>query len=109
MLQEFTSEHRVDENGNPAGGTTDGVGLRVDWQDGPLGRGDEREEPNGAFVETLIAAAIDRLDHYETVKEGRFSCWYNKMAMGCLKLALLYLNQRTLSREVRGVEGTHEV
>jgi hypothetical protein len=49
--------HTLDVNGNPGGGVTDGVGIHIEWQDGPLGRGGDRSEPNGAFVEGVIAAA----------------------------------------------------
>ena len=50
------NEHWVDENGNPAGGITQGVGFTISWQNGPLGTGEERKEPNGAFVENVILA-----------------------------------------------------
>lgn len=42
MMQQYEAENHSDDNGNPAGGYVQGVGLRIDWQDGPLGRGEER-------------------------------------------------------------------
>ena len=54
-----------DAEGNPAGGRVEGTGLYISWQNGPLGRGEARKEPNGAFVETVIAAAIQRLEYYQ--------------------------------------------
>lgn len=104
MKQHIDSQHFNDENGNPAGGITTAVGLSVRWQDGPLGRGAERTEPNGAFVETVIAVAIDRLEYYNA---GRFRCRENSLAITKLEEALHWLNHRTADREAREVEGTH--
>ena len=58
MNQKIECDNNNDADGNPAGGTVSGVGLSISWQNGPLGRGTERREPNGAFVEGVIAAAI---------------------------------------------------
>lgn len=104
MIQPFDSQHRNDADGNPAGGFTAGPGVSIAWQSGPLGRGKERREPNGAFVETVIAAALDRLGYYQ---ESRFHCLENAIAAGHLAAALSVLEERTLAREDRDVEGTH--
>ncbi len=104
MKQEFESEHDTDENGNPAGGYVAGVGLHIHWQDGPLGRGEDRQEPNGAFVETVIEAAAQRIEYYQSSK---FHCVENAVALGHLHAALEILNERTRTREERDVEGTH--
>ena len=106
MLGTFWHENRVDENGNPAGGSLSGKGLSIEWQDGPLGRGEDRQEPNGAFVETVIAAAESRLEFYQ---EGKFACADNAEALDLLKQARAVLNRRTLRREAQGVEGTHKI
>ena len=102
-------ENRVDEEGNPAGGNVVGVGLTISWQDGPLGRGTERKKPNGAFVETVIAAALQRIVFYQTAKEGKFNCPENAEALEYLNRALAILDKRTKDREKREVEGTHTV
>lgn len=94
-----------DENGNPAGGLVRGVGLSIVWQNGPLGRGAERKDPNGAFVETVISAAKQRLEYYQA--GGKFACRENAMAITKLDEALLWLDKRTRDREARQVEGTH--
>jgi len=44
------SEHWRDDKGRPAGGVSSGRGFAISWQNGPLGRGNERRDPNGAFV-----------------------------------------------------------
>ena len=64
MRQKIESKHNVDENGNPAGGTTIGVGIAIEWQNGTLGKDkDKLAKPNGAFVEGVILAALDRLKY----------------------------------------------
>ncbi len=108
MLQTLTVSNKLDRDGNPAGGEAFGTGLIIRWQDGPLGRGPERSEPNGAFVETVIDAALQRLSFYETASGGRFACAENAEAIAHLRCALACLEARTAAREARGVEGTHE-
>lgn len=113
MKQKLTQHHQLDSNGNPTGGTTTGVGVHVTWQDGPLGRGADRQEPNGAFVEGVIQAAIGRLEFYQNARSGldgterRFACRENAVALTHLETALLWLEKRTQDREEREVEGTH--
>ena len=104
MLQQILSHHDVDENGMPAGGETHGEGIAINWQNGPLGRGPTRQMPNGAFVEGVIAAAIDRLQWYNSTK---FKCRENSLAITKLEEALLWLQWRTIQREKRQVEGTN--
>lgn len=107
MLQEITQEHRNDEDGRPAGGTTTGRGINIEWQNGPLGVGEgERLDPNGAFVEGVIAAAKGRLEYYQS---SPFACPENREAIHHLELALQSLAIRTADRVARGVEGTHKL
>lgn len=107
MLQLINGKHDVDENGNPTGGKTTGTGIEINWQNGPLGRGADRKEPNGAFVEGVIAAAIDRIQFYQTASKGKFACRENALAITKLEEALHWCNHRTAAREARQVEGTH--
>lgn len=102
----FKSNHFTDNDGNPAGGTTYGTGFSIAWQNGQLGRGEERQEPNGAFVEDVILAVYDRLVFYQN---SRFNCVENRIAMDALNIAIMALESRTKKREDKGVEGTHEV
>ena len=105
MKQKLREQHNTDVDGNPAGGETDGVGVAIRWQNGPLGRDVGRKEPNGAFVEGVIQAAVGRLQCYQASK---FKCRENAIALTHLETALLWLQKRTDDREARGVEGTHE-
>jgi hypothetical protein len=99
------SHHWSDSTGMPTGGTTSGRGFTISWQNGPLGRGGERLEPNGAFVEDVIKAALDRIEYYQGT---RFASAYNAEAIVHLNAALRSLHNRTADREKRDVEGTHE-
>jgi hypothetical protein len=107
MLQEFVAVNHVDDQGNPTGGYVTGKGLEIRWQDGPLGRGVERQAPNGAFVETVIAAAKQRIEFYQSAGGGKFACKENEEAIDSLGEALAVLDRRTKDRERREVEGTH--
>lgn len=106
MRQEIQSNHDTDEAGNPAGGLTVGTGINIKWQNGPLGRDENRLTPNGAFVEGVIAAAADRLRYYQ---RSKFQCWENARALDMLEAALSILDFRTQKREAQKVEGTHAV
>lgn len=108
MRQRITAHHELDADGNPAGGTTEGAGLYIRWQDGPLGRGTDRIEPNGAFVEGVVAAAIDRLAFYQLASNRWFACEENAGAIQHLEAALAVLDAGTIDRERRQVEGTHQ-
>ena len=104
MRQQISQVHNVDANGNPAGGTTVGKGIEIEWQNGPLAVDGVRREPSGAFVEGVIAAALGRLQYYQS---GKFKCRENALAITKLEEALHWLDSRTRDRETRGVEGTH--
>lgn len=95
--------HLVD--GKPAGGQVSGTGLSIQWQNGPLGRGEECIDPNGAFVETVLAAVQQRIEHYQSTQ---FNCRENAIAITKIEEALMWLNSRTQRRENQAVEGTHK-
>lgn len=97
----------VDDAGNPTGGSCIGTGLRIEWQNGPLGRDADRREPNGAFIETVISAALQRIEFYQMAANGKFACAENMIAATHLRVALYALDSRTKAREARQVEGTH--
>lgn len=103
--QSLVSNHFSDSNGAPAGGTTYATGLCISWQNGPLAIDGIRKEPNGCFVETVIRAAVDRLEYYQS---SRFASDYNARAILHLEAALAECAARTADREKRGVEGTHK-
>ena len=95
--------NNLDANGRPAGGSVQGVGLTIHWQNGPLSLGGTRLSPNGAFVETIIEAVLQRIEFYQG---SPFACDENARAIGYLEGALLALRQRTARRTEQGIEGT---
>lgn len=104
MKQPIQETHEKDKDGNPAGGLTIGEGINIRWQNGPLGRGNDRKEPNGAFVEGIISAAIGRLEFYQASK---FKCRENALTITKLEEAMHWCCARTDRREKAGTEGTH--
>ena len=104
MQQPFKHHNNLDADGNPAGGHAESIGVAIEWQNGPIGRGADRHEPNGAFVETVIAIAKSRIEFYQ---DGKFKCRENALAITKLEEALHWLQHRTAERERREVEGTH--
>ena len=108
MLDKFNAVNETDDDENPAGGYVYGTGLDIGWQNGPLGRGPDRKAPSGAFVETVIAAAKQRIEYYQQASGGKFACEANAFAIEHLDAALNVLHERTVEREARQVEGTHE-
>lgn len=109
----ITNDFKTDSNNNPAGGSSKGVGVEINWQDGPLGKSEVNEQgqtladnstKNGAFVEDVIEAAIARLEFFNNSK---FRCRENSLAVTKLEEALHWLNSRTARRIQQGIEGTH--
>lgn len=105
MKQGHFDEHWRDAEGRPAGGVSSGKGFTISWQNGPLGKGADRREPNGAFVEDVISAAIARIQFYQ---DSDFTCDENALALHGLKVAAKALDMRTTRRVDENVEGTHE-
>jgi hypothetical protein len=96
-----------DDDGNPAGGTVEGKGLSVTFQDGPLGRPDENgvlPESNGAYVEDLLEGAMERLLFYQ---RSDFNCRENAIAITKIEEAQMWLLRRRTERESRKVQGTN--
>lgn len=108
MRQKVEIENRVDAENRPAGGFVKGVGLDIRWQNGPLGNGESRVDPNGAFVEDVLEACAKRLRFYQEVSNGKYACRENMMAIILVEKAIVFLHERTAARVARGVEGTHQ-
>ena len=91
-----------DENGNPAGGfATDGPGISIKWQDGPVDREND-EIQNGAFVEDILEICRKRLQFYQ---QSPFACDANAEAIKHIAQATDILERRRQDRRNRGVEG----
>lgn len=74
----------------------------IHFQEGPI----KECGVNGVMNEDLIAMVICRLEHFN---QSEFRCRENSMAITKLEEALLWLRKRTMGRENRNVEGTHEI
>lgn len=61
---------------------------------------------NGVTHEALLAIVADRLRGFQ---KGPFSCKANACALTHIEEAMHWLQQRTIERMRRGVEGTHAV
>lgn len=107
----WSSLHWLDVTGNPDGGITEGVGVTISWQRGPLVKKDgvgntHVVQPNGAFVETILQMAMDRLKFYQTTK---FECEENDSAIMYIEDAIKCIQIRATKRTEAKKVGTHEV
>ena len=79
-------------------------GLTIIWQQGPLGAKNFGDPIfNGATIEVVIRAALDRLAYYQ---RGATACPENNQAIAHLQMALRALDDRTIDRFRRTVIGT---
>ena len=106
MKKGHFSEHWTTDDGMPSGGISTGTGFTISWQNGPLGTGNARRLPNGAFVEDVLDAVIGRIAFYQTTI---FACGENARALMALHQAAEALDARTRERVARQVEGTHSI
>jgi hypothetical protein len=75
--------------------------TEIKFQNGPI----KEVGVNGISQEALLAILIDRLRGFQS---GEYACKENGEALMCLEEALVTLQQRTLQRMARGVEGTNQ-
>ena len=74
----------------------------IHFQEGPI----QECGVNGVCNEDLINMVICRLEHFQ---QSGYRCRENALAITSLEEALLWLRKRTIARENRGIEGTHNV
>lgn len=85
----------IERHGEPATHAT------ILFQNGPIGE----VGVNGVTQEVLLAVVIDRLRSFQS---GPFSSRENALALTKCEEALHWLQQRTIDRMCRGVEGQHK-
>ena len=79
----------------------DKVLAEIHFQQGPI-----REcGVNGACNEDLLLMVVNRLRAFN---QGEFACRENACAITKIEEAVMWLRKRTMDREARGVEGTHQ-
>lgn len=81
-----------------------GNALIINFQNGPISA--DGNGVNGLTQEVLLAIVADRLRSFQ---KGPYSCKENACALTHIEEAMHWLQQRTLERMRRGVEGTHAV
>ena len=82
--------------------TTGETVTAVSFQNGPIAE----NGVNGLTQEALLAIVADRLRSFQS---GPFSCRENALALTKIEEASHWLQQRTISRMRRGVEGTNKL
>ena len=92
------ANHQYLIGGFPAGPTL------IQFQDGPISA--DGNGVNGVTHEVLLAIVADRLRGFQ---KGPYSCKANACALTHIEEAMHWLQQRTIERMRRGVEGTHTV
>ena len=92
------ANHAYDVTGGEA------VPTFIRFQNGPISA--DGNGVNGITHEVLLAIIADRLRSF---KKGPYSCKANACALTHIEEAQHWLQQRTLERMRRGVEGTHVV
>lgn len=84
-------------------GLDDGTTLaQIKFQNGPI----LETGVNGLTHEALLEIVADRLRAFQ---DGSFKCKENACALTHIEEAQHWLQQRTLARMRRGVEGTHTI
>lgn len=78
--------------------------LYILFQNGPIS--EEGVGVNGITHEVLLAIVADRLRSFQ---KGPYACKANACALTHIEEAMHWLQQRTLERMRRGVEGTHQL
>ncbi len=78
--------------------------TRISFQNGPISV--DGNGVNGLTHEVLLAIVADRLRSFQA---GTYSCKANACALTHIEEAQHWLQQRTLERMRRGVEGTRTV
>lgn len=78
--------------------------CRIEFQNGPINA--DGNGVNGLTHEVLLAILADRLRGFQ---KGLYACKANACALTHIEEAQHWLQQRTLERMRRGVEGTHTV
>lgn len=78
--------------------------VRISFQNGPINA--DGNGVNGLTHEVLLAIVADRLRGFQ---KGPYSCKANACALTHIEEAMHWLQQRTIERMRRGVEGTHAI
>lgn len=96
------ANHEYEVSGYSRPGAPEGACYTViNFQNGPIAEAGV----NGLTQEVLLAIVADRLRSFQS---GPFSCKENACALTKIEEAMHWLQQRTIARMRRGVEGTNQ-
>ncbi len=94
--------YKLDTNPSAGDAVPASPALHIIFQNGPI----PEVGVNGVTHEVLLAIVADRLRSFQ---KGPFACKANACALTHIEEAQHWLQQRTIERMRRGVEGTHTV
>jgi hypothetical protein len=94
-------EYRIESAPDGSGKPHRIVDYAISFQNGPI----DEAGVNGITQEVLLAIVADRLKSFQA---GPFACRENALALTKIEEAQHWLQQRTLARMRRGVEGTNK-
>ena len=97
-------ENGYTDDGALHSGSAHGCGFSIVWQNGPTGG--TKDGRNGAFVEEVLAACVERLRAFQVT---RFEHTANAEATRLIGEAIDVLHDRQNDRVERGVYGKDEV
>lgn len=83
-------------------GIANNTGVNINFQNGPIAE----YGVNGLTQEVLLSIVADRLRSFQ---KGPYACKANACALTHIEEAQHWLQQRTIERMRRGVEGTHQI
>lgn len=95
------AHHHYQAYVDPNPGNEKGFKADIHFQNGPIGE----NGVNGLTHEALLEIVADRLRSFQ---KGPYSCKENACALTHIEEAQHWLQQRTIARMRRGVEGTHK-
>jgi hypothetical protein len=97
FAQDGTCLGNLEFQNGPINAQVDDSGVGVGWRVNGV---------NGLTHEVLLAVILDRLRGFQS---GQYACRENALAITKIEEALQWMHWRTRGRQVRGVEGTHDV
>jgi hypothetical protein len=100
LISGFQTATNVSVN-QPGSVLADETAVNIVFQNGPI----NEVGVNGVTQEVLLAIVADRLRSFQ---KGPYSCKANACALTHVEEAMHWLQQRTIERMRRGVEGTHK-
>lgn len=78
--------------------------INIQLQDGPI----KENGVNGCQIDDIVQYCRDKIEHFNTMENRKFSCRENAMAITKLDEALMWLQRRNENRVADDTEGTSQ-